>query len=110
MRDLDEGFCSTGEAAARQVRNKMAPWKKPSTSLLMAIFVIQAGLAHAASPTPALPEPTPRARPNIAPQAVEILQRACQELANPKAVGARILRWRSHIDPMSMAKLGRKYT
>jgi hypothetical protein len=63
----------------------------------MAISVIQAGLAHVASPTPALPEPTPRARANIALQAVEILQRACQELANPKAVGARILRWRSHL-------------
>ena len=47
--------------------------------------MINAGLAYAASPTPALPQPTPSARPNIDPQAVEILQRACHELSNHNA-------------------------
>jgi hypothetical protein len=51
----------------------------------MAIVVIKAALACAASPTPALPQPTPSARPNIDPQAVAILQRACHELADHNA-------------------------
>ena len=63
----------------------MTRWNNRSTLLLVAIVVIKAGLARAASPTPALPQPTPAARPNIAPQAVEILQRACHELSNHKA-------------------------
>jgi hypothetical protein len=61
---------------------KIVRWIKPSTVLLVAIFVIKAALAYASSSTPAVPEPTPLARPNIDPQAVEILQRACHELTN----------------------------
>jgi hypothetical protein len=71
--------------SAIALRSEMTCWKKPSTLLLVAIFVIKAGLAQAASPTPALVQPTPPARPNIAPQAVEILQRTCHELGNPNA-------------------------
>jgi hypothetical protein len=64
---------------------KMTPRKKPLTPLLLAIFIIKAGLAYAASPAPALPGPTPPARPNIDPQAVKIVRRACDELARPGA-------------------------
>jgi len=67
------------------LQSKMMRWKKSSTPFLVAIVVIKAALAHAASPTPALPQPTPAARPSIAPQAVEIVQRACHELSNHNA-------------------------
>ena len=72
----------TAAKSAIALQSKMVSWKKPSTIFLVAIFVIKAGLAYAASPTPALPEATPSTRPNIDPQAVEILQRACHELAS----------------------------
>ena len=75
----------TAAKSAIALQSKMVSWKKPSTIFLVAIFVIKAGLAYAASPTPALPEATPSIRPNIDPQAVEILQRACHELASHNA-------------------------
>jgi hypothetical protein len=66
------------------LQSKMACWKKPLMALLVAVFAV-ASLAHAAGPSPAPPQPTPGARPNIAPQAVQLLQRACEELANANA-------------------------
>src|SRR5437588_12683689 len=53
-------------------------------ALLVAAFVV-ASLAHAAGPSPALRQPTPGARPSIDTQAVQLLQRACDELANANA-------------------------
>jgi hypothetical protein len=74
-----------GEARLGGMRKQMAHWKTTRMPLLVAMFVIKAVLAHAASPTPPLPEATPSARPNIDSQAVEILQRACHELADHNA-------------------------
>ena len=64
----------------------MTRWKNRSTLLFVANFVIKTGLAYAASPAPTLPRPTPAARPSIAPQAIEIVQRACHELSNHNAL------------------------
>ena len=71
----------TAAKCAIALQSKMTRWKKSPTPFLVAIFVIKVGLAHAASRTSALPQPTPAARPSIAPQAVEIVQRACHELS-----------------------------
>jgi hypothetical protein len=71
--------------SASAFQSQIRCWKKASKILSVAIFVIKAGLAQAVSPTPSLNQPTAPARPNIDPQAVEILQRACHELANPHA-------------------------
>jgi len=84
-RMLEAIFRLYREARPSGMREPMTRWKKPSTVFLVAIIVIKAGLTYAASPTPALPQATPSARPNIDPQAMEILQRTCHELASPKA-------------------------
>ena len=76
----------TAAMCAIALQSKMTRSKKFSTLLVVAIFVIKAGLTHAASPAPALPQPPPAARPSIAPQAVEIVQRACHELSNHNAL------------------------
>ncbi len=52
---------------------------------LLCLFGIAASLALVASPTPARTQSTAPARPNVAPQAVEIVNNACHELAKSNA-------------------------